>query len=129
MTHINKTTRLFSYALLFVVCFATAAFSDSFVDENAIKLLNDYQTGQTVSSMDTMDKATTDSIVGDSFIREAQIASLEDFQFGLSDYKAHSEDEETTHAKASMGASDSFVDMEALNQYEETEHWGCGINC
>lgn len=132
MIHINKTTRFFSYLLFFLACFAVAAFSDSFVDENTIKSLNDFQFGQAVSSTDKMDRVAADRMIGDSFVNEAAVALLKDFRFGYIDDAEQTTDAEMTKTIAQpMRTGDSFVDLEAINQYEQDlKHLDeCGYNC
>lgn len=136
MTHINKINRMLLYTVLLVVGFATAAFSDSFVDQSAMSALNGFTFGQTVSTVGTTGYAKVYTNTGDSFINGLDMQTLKDFRFGMTDDTPITAHKAMTDKYTSpVGISDSFVNMESLKRYEhvsnnESEHRGnCGFNC
>lgn len=108
-------------AMLMVVSFATAGYSDSFVDDNTINALKDFKFGQSNSFGPVPEKAVSDSenevaFTGDSFVNANVINALKDFRFG--EYTPVEAVTEPAPAKTWVSKGDSFVNASVIEQME-----------
>lgn len=109
-----KISLSFVCAMLMVACFATAGYSDSFVDENVINAIQNYKLGQ-VSTPTVTDNAAEAAFEGDSFVDANVIEALKDFRFGET---AAAQADSNVQAESVRVKGDSFVDAASLKQME-----------
>lgn len=116
-----KRSLSFIAAILMVAGFATAGYSDSFVDDNTINALKDFKFGQS----NTFEPQTLNAVgqnenkmafKGDSFVDASAIEAMKDFRFGV--YTPAEKTGEPSLAKANRVNGDSFVDTATLAQLE-----------
>lgn len=115
MTKTNKINKIVSITVFMFVCFATATYADSFVNQGTMSSLKDFTFGQTLSSMDRTDHSVAYSNQGDSFVNIAAIEALNDFKFGAADATSYTV---ASNMNESVLKGDSFVNFDTLNELE-----------
>ena len=81
---IIKTGLTLVFALLMVLSTTQAAFSDSFINENANKSLKNFKFSYTAAAAKNKagNSLTAAGLTEDSFVNDSVVQALEDFKFG-----------------------------------------------
>lgn len=116
----QKISLSFLAVILMAACFATAGYSDSFVDENTLSALQDFRFGHSASHETQGDDAALQNtnrvaFKGDSFVGATVLEALIDFRFGV----AHDSEPAKTQARTQMIKGDSFVDASVIKQLDD----------